>query len=311
MKTTFILTGILFLLIPFELNSLYSKNLTQSSGSVAGITNRVAEVSNSVTVGVNGSTLNLFGYSSPKAVVTFEGMGVFEETSANDDGYFEFNVRFSSSLTREACLSSKDQFGRTSSPVCLPPFPIGDNVKVGPVIMSPTVSLDKKDYFINDEVLLSGQTVPNTEVDLSVFGDAGTKSQVRIIKSVEAFTFPKLKINSDSKGNFSVNLPSSTPEKFRLFAQVNFKKYISSDSNQLNLEILPIWMIIIRFFLFLFSFIQPRLLEILIVAEIIYIIYVLNKHIQTKAMVLYRDSLLMIRENHLPEIEEEEPLIKY
>lgn len=308
MRITLFLTSLLFLLIPFELRTLYSKKLAQNHGTVAGI-----ETNNSVTVGANigSSVLSLFGYTSPKAVVTFEGMGVFEETSSNDEGYFEFDVRFSSSLTREACLSSKDQFGRVSSPACLPTFPTGDNVRVGPVIMPPTVSLDKKDYFIDDEVFLSGQAVPNTEIDLSVFGDVGTKTYFSLVKPVEAFTFPKLKVFSDDKGNFSINLPSSTSEKFRLFAQTNYKKFISSNSNKLNFEILPIWMIIIKFFLFLFSFIQPRLLEIAIVLEITYILYVLKSHFQEKTITLYRSRLPMIEKHNLPALEEKMALIKY
>ena len=67
-------------------------------------------------------------------------------------------------------------------------------------------------------------------------------------------------------------------------------------------------MIIIKFFLFLFSLIKPRLLEILIIAEIIYIIYVIKGHIQGKAIILYERYLPTIEESHLPEIEEEKSL---
>ena len=186
-------------------------------------------------------------------------MGIFDQTTADGKGYFQFNNRFSPFSKREACLSSKDQFGRLSSPVCLPPFPVDYNVSIGPVIMPPTVSLDKKDYFMGDQVMLSGQAVPNTEVKLSVFGDNKNKFEARstkietnsnfkirilkiisdfgfrissfaFIKPVEAFTFPELTAKSDDKGNFSVNLPSSNPEKFRLFAQTDFKKSISPKS---------------------------------------------------------------------------------
>ena len=190
-------------------------------------------------------------------------------------------------------MSSKDQFGRLSSPLCLPPFPVNYNVSIGPVIMPPTVSLDKKDYFMGDQVILSGQAVPNSEVNLAMFTNNNQSLLSRIyhlsssiIRPVEAFSFPQLNIVSDSKGNFSVNLPSSGPEKFRLFAQTDFKKSVSPNSVKLNLEILPVWMMIVKFFLFLFSLIRPRLLEILIIAEIIYIIYVIKSHIQSKAIIL-------------------------
>lgn len=296
MKRLFI--TFLLVIIPLQLGFLYLKMPLQSPGTVAG-------VENSVFIGDH--RFNLFGYSSPHAFVTLEGMGIFDQTTADENGYFEFANRFSPFSSREACLSSKDQLGRISSPVCLPPFPINSDVSIGPVILPPTVSLNKKDYFMGDEVMLSGQAVPNTEVKLSIFGDnSGSKLLSKIyhlssfIKPVEAFTFPELVAKSDGKGNFSINLPSSNPEKFRLFAQTDFKKSISANSIKLNLEILPIWMIIVKFFLFLLALIQPRLLEIIIVLEIIYIIWVLRGHLENKAIVLYQNHLPVVEESHFP-----------
>ncbi|KKT48004.1 MAG: hypothetical protein UW37_C0001G0009 [Candidatus Gottesmanbacteria bacterium GW2011_GWA2_44_17] len=288
------LVSLLLILIPLQLGFLYLKNPSQLSGTVAGISRAASNIENSVSIGE--FRFSLFGYTSPKALVTIEGMGIFDQTVANDKGYFQFNNRFSPFSSREACLNSKDQFGRLSSPLCLPPFPVNYNVDIGPVIMPPTLSLDKQDYFVDDEVILSGQAVPNTQVNLSMFGNT-QKSNLALIKSVEAFTFPLLDIRSDSKGNFSISLPSSSPEKFRLFAQTDFKKSVSPNSVKLNLEILPIWMIIIKFFLFLLSLLRPRLLEITIIAEIIYIFYILKGHFQKKAIVLYQSCLPSIEED--------------
>ncbi len=335
-----ILLTLLLVLIPLQLGFLYLKNPSEQSGIVAGIKSRSAnEIINSAYIGE--FRFSLFGYTSPFALVTFEGMGIFDQTTADDKGYFVFNNRFSPFSKREACLSSKDQFGRLSSPVCLPPFPVNYNISIGPVIMPPTVSLDKKDYFMGDEVMLSGQAVPNTDVKLSVFGDDKNKlealnyksqisakrfkfkilnlfgtwdlgfriSDFSLVKSVEAFTFPELTTRSDDKGNFSINLPSSTPNKFRLFGQTDFLKSLSSNSVKLSLDILPIWMIIVKFFLFLFSLIKPRLLEILILAEIIYIIYVIKSHIQNKAIILYERHLPAIEESHLPTLDNKQDTI--
>ena len=336
-----LLLTFLLVLIPLQLGFLYLKNPLESSGTVAGIKSQSVDIINSAYIGE--FRFSLFGYTSPYAIVTFEGMGIFDQTTANNKGYFEFNNRFSPFSKREACLSSKDQFGRLSSPVCLPPFPVNYNVSIGPVIMPPTVSLDKTDYFMGDQVVLSGQAVPNTDVKLSVFGEdgkmneliakenvipaeAGIQTKITIqkgnyrldpllqgddksnifffIRPVEAFTFPELTAKSDDKGNFSINLPSSTPNKFRLFGQTNFKKSISSNSVKLSLDILPVWMIVVKFFLFLFSLIRPRLLEMTIILEILYILYVLRSHFQGKAIVLYQSQLPVIEESHLPEIEE-------
>ena len=297
MKKSLLIIGLLIILIPLQLSFLYLSNSLKHSGSVAGLTNyQSASVNNSVFIG--GSRLNLFGYTSPQGIVTFEGLGIFEQTTANNDGYFVFDVRFSPLISREACLSSKDQLGRISSPVCLPPFPEGDDVNVGPVIIPPTLSLDKKDYFMGDEVILSGQAIPNTEVTLFVFGD---DKNFQVIKQVEAFTFPELLTQTDKEGNYSVNLPSSNPKKFRLFAQVNYNKSISANSTKLSLEILPFWIFIVRLFVSLLALIKPRLLEIAIISEIIFVLLMLLRH-QNKAIVLYK--------NKLPIIKEESPLLQ-
>jgi len=296
-KKSLLIIGLLIILIPLQLSFLYLSNSLKHSGSVAGLTNyQSASVNNSVFIG--GSRLNLFGYTSPQGIVTFEGLGIFEQTTANNDGYFVFDVRFSPLISREACLSSKDQLGRISSPVCLPPFPEGDDVNVGPVIIPPTLSLDKKDYFMGDEVILSGQAIPNTEVTLFVFGD---DKNFQVIKQVEAFTFPELLTQTDKEGNYSVNLPSSNPKKFRLFAQVNYNKSISANSTKLSLEILPFWIFIVRLFVSLLALIKPRLLEIAIISEIIFVLLMLLRH-QNKAIVLYK--------NKLPIIKEESPLLQ-
>ena len=251
-----LLLTVLLVLLPLQLGFLYLNPPPESQGTVAGIKSQSTDIVNSAFIGE--FKFSLFGYTSPYAVVSFEGMGIFDQTTANKVGYFEFNNRFSPISRREACLNSKDQFGRLSSPVCLPPFPVDYNVSIGPVIMPPTVSLDKTDYFMGDQVMLSGQAVPNTEVNLSVFGqDKDSRGLLAdfhgLVRPVEAFTFPELTAKTDSKGNFSINLPSSTPEKFRLFAQTNFKKSISPNSVKLSLDILPVWMVIVKFFLFYFA----------------------------------------------------------
>ena len=286
----FLLFILILILLPLQLGFLYLKNPPESPGTVAGISQTASNIKNSVSIGE--FRFSLYGYTSPLALVTFEGLGIFDQTTADDKGYFQFNNRFSPFSSREACLSSKDQFGRLSSPVCLPPFPVDYNVTIGPVIISPTVSLNKTDFFLGDQVVLSGQAIPNSEVNLAIFNENGGWG---LIKPVEAFSFPKLTSKSDNMGNFSINLPSSSPEKYRLFAQVNYIKSISPNSVKLNLEILPIWMIIVKFFLFLFALFKPRLLEILILAEIIYIIYVIKIHIQSKAIVLYQSHLPVLK----------------
>lgn len=295
----------LVIAIPFQLIFLYGKNI-DNSGAIAGIQNQQT-IDVKVTATIGDSHLTLYGYTSPQALVTLEGMGILDHSYADNEGYFQFSTLFLSNSSREACLSSKDPLGRLSSPVCLPPFPAGNDVSVGPVIMPPTLSLNSQNYYMGDQVILSGQAIPNTEVSLSMFGNNNETSNFALIRPVEAFTFPELKVKSDEKGNFSITLPSSNPNRFRLFAQANFMKSVSTNSINLNFDIFPIWMVIVRYFLFFISLIYSRLLEIAILIEITYILYTIRVRLHEKAIIVHQSNLPMVENNDL----NKKSLIKY
>ncbi len=296
----FLIISLFFFALPFQLLHLYSTTENQNSSDVAGIqTREPEEIINWVAIGDYRFTL--FGYTSPFAVVTFNGQGIHDETIADSTGYFEMANRFSPFSPREACLSSKDQLGRISSPVCLPPFPTKYTVSIGPVIIPPTLSLNREVYYIDDQVVLSGQTVPNSEIDLSVFTKEGPS--LSVIKPVEAFSFPALAAKSDSKGNFSLSLPSSSAQSFRIFAQTDFKDRNSAESIKLNFQIYPVWMVIVRFFIFLIEMIKSRLLEILIAIEIVYLAWFMLRYWThpsriNRAIMLVPQESMVIREPH-------------
>lgn len=258
----------------------------------------------------------LFGYTSPYALVTINGMGIFDQTYSDKTGYFEFTNRFSPLAPREACLTSLDQFGRTTAPTCIPPFPIQYDIQIGPILIPPTISLDKGGYYQGDEIKLSGQTIPNSELAVSTFVDERRSIfsflSYGFAKPVEAFTFPKLTAKSDDKGNFSLAFPSSHPEFFRVFAQTSFDNGISPESVRLNLKIFPIWMIIVQFLLLLFSLLRSRLLEIIILTEVIaltifFLRRYLHPHVIAKnralairelSSIVTEETSLMLSENH-------------
>jgi len=290
---------LLAVIVPFQLTYLYARQ-ENTDGSVAGIKTTPSEaVLNSVYIGQYHFTL--FGYTSPKALVTIDGQGIYDQTNADDEGYFKFDNRFSPYSPREACLSAKDQFGRITAPTCLPPFPVKYNVNIGPVLIPPTISLNKDIYYMNDEIILSGQTVPDSDVNLSVFTKNSSLSSslsskifhlTSIIKPVSAFTFPLLAAKSDKGGNFTLSLPSSNPENFRLFAQTGFDRSISAESIKLNFKVYPIWMVIINFFLMFFNLIKPRLLEIIILGEILYLAFAVLHYL---SLIHHRRMAIVLR----------------
>lgn len=306
---------IVFLLITIPINISYLYLFKEKNqGDIAGIENNYQQSSVINSVYIGEFRFTLFGYTSPFAEVSFSGQGIADQTIADSTGYFEFKNRFSPFSPREACLNAKDQFGRISSPVCLPPFPVQYNVKIGPIIMPPTISVDKNNYFVGDEIILTGQTIPNEQVNLSVFtsqlkkGESLTKI-IPVIKTVEAFSIPKITTKSDNKGNFSVSLPSSSAQAYRLFTQVGYKNNYSPHSLLLKIKVEPVWMIIIKFFSLIFNLIKPRILEIIIAGEIIALLIYIAKTVlhpyylkNKKAIVLYQ--------SFLPEIKKESPLLK-
>lgn len=235
---------------------------------------QASDVQVSATVGE--AQFTLYGYSSPQAKISMTGVGIYDQTVADDEGFFEFKNRFSPLSPREACITAQDQFGRLSPPTCLPPFPSKHNVTIGPVLLPATLSFSDAYYFIGDEVVLSGQTIPNSNVELSLFNDQN--QSISLIGKVYAES-SRYQLKSDSKGNFSVALPSSEASSYRLFTLAKFQKETSPKSLTLYFKVLPTWMIIIKFFMFMWQIALGRALEIIILAGLISLaLYIFHHH---------------------------------
>ena len=95
-------------------------------------------VTQSVFIGKN--KFFLYGYTTPTSLITLTGQGISAQSQFKEAGYFEFSGVFSPLVKREVCLISFDNVGRRSFPSWLPPFPLDYEVKIGPVIMAPTIS---------------------------------------------------------------------------------------------------------------------------------------------------------------------------
>ena len=195
-------------------------SLITETGQVAG-----EKVTVSFFIGAEGR-FSIFGYTSPAALVSLDAIGSHDDTYANSDGFFVFYNRSAPLFPQESCLTAQDQLGRLSNPICLAPFPNDYYVEVGPIILPPTTSLDKNNYYIGDEVLLTGQTIPNTNVSLSMFTQEVQNSKFK----VQNYLFDKLKILSLSKDNskliiFNFELQFSTFH-FKLLTQTKLSYHI-------------------------------------------------------------------------------------
>lgn len=276
---------------------------TPANNQILGVVHIPLNVMVSASIGSYHFTL--FGYASPAALVTIEGMGIFDQTYSRSDGYFEFENRFSPFSSREACLTAQDQFGRISNPTCIPPFTTSKDVTIGPVLLPPTISLDKSDYFMGDEIIVTGQTIPNSDLQVSTFIDEkrsvfnylAQRLKIVLIRPVEALTFPLLQTKADEKGNFSLSLPSSNPDFFRVFLQTTYDKSLSPRSITLSLKVLPIWMILIKLFGILFVLIKSRLIEITIIAQAVFLlIYFIRLFFHP--FILARQRAIVLREKY-------------
>lgn len=208
----------------------------------------------------------VYGYTAPYSQVHVESVRVFGKTVSDIDGYFEFEKLPVSEEAKEVCLITIDGEKRTGFPVCVVIPERNSTDEIGPIILSPTLSVSNNLLWEGDQARASGRTIPGATVivsyfespadSLSVFFDrimAQVLPRVALAKQVPLLTVP-----SDRKGNFSVNLPSSKVAFYRIFSKAIYNKESPSPkSTTLTFLVGSFWSFWIRFIL-------PKLLLLLI-----------------------------------------------
>lgn len=265
------------------------------------------QVSTVVQGGIDGAyKFTLSGYSSPHALINMANADNNYQTTANDNGFFEFNNHSLPISAKEICLTAQDQFGRVSTPTCIPPLPNKYNPVIGPVLLPSTLSFDKKNYSVGDRIILSGQTIPNSEIDISLFNDR-KKSFIDYIMSLfnshfnHDTNFPSYQLKSDQKGNFSAILPSSQISTYRLFTQAQYasenvvKKDSSPKSLTLRFTVLPAWMTPIENIFPIWQIVESRLFEIIMLILIIIIAIYFTYH-----FLHHKKIMAIILKEHFP-----------
>lgn len=197
-------------------------------------------------------TLN--GYTSPHARVVLEGQGIYDETYADENGRFVFYNRFSPLSSREACLTAHDTDGRSSVPLCLPPFSVLKNVTIGPILLPPTVSVNQDIYLAHDYGILSGKAAPESQVTIDMYADTQAQKINLLAKA-------------DTDGNYSVTLPTEQEKTMRLYSINEYKDLVSAKSNTLTMFILPIWQVILKWFVRIIGLLKGYLLPLIVLIE--------------------------------------------
>lgn len=269
----------------------------------------------SATIGIPKMTL--WGYGPANSVVEVVGTGVDQQTTSQSDGYYSFDLIYLHDTLSfpELCITAVDSDGRVTPPTCIPPIEEGNYFyNVGPVILPPTISLGAPETNPGSQVSAQGTTIPDTEIVIKLAQGETGKTSFKLVSEVLAFYIPSYTVTSDSKGNYSFNMPVKPGRIWRVFAFNNYEGNPSPKSNTLVLKTMTTSAFIIKtsltFLGSLFKWPGVILLElilILILAVIVYAIFRKNdkkshsyKHVKdnqnySKESKKYQEYLLKIR----------------
>jgi len=257
---------------------------------------------------------------------------MYIDTTADNTGYFEFVNYLRQTLIEDICLMAQDQLGRVTMPVCIPPIPDNENQSIGPVLMPPTISLNSDSFFSGDSILLTGQTTPHSEINLSLFSDQSRTGYMAVINEKNllkrtflafslvssnlnpvrpsyALTLPKKQAKTDANGEFSLRLPSEESQFYRTFAQTIFKKDYSLKSITLNFNVLPGWFTLIKGLIGFLNGLKYRIAEIIIMSQVLVIFALLMRH-YLRPHVIARMRALAVMEHPLPVLTSHELLLQ-
>lgn len=291
----------IFLLLLISISFLLPHKKTFAIGKIKG----ESVVSAFIQGTIPGVKMSIYGYSSPKATVQLFGNGFSEETTTKEDGYFIFNDKFYPFSPKEICLTSQDVFGRITNPVCIPPVTEKKQFEIGPIILPPTISLNKGDYKIGENAILTGQGVPNKEVFISFFTKNEINKTLSLVKDTYAYSIPKLSAKTDKNGDFSISIPTNSENQIKSFAQIDFDGNNSYKSTTLTINIYTFWIFILTLLKTIFKEIINHLLEIVVFIELIILLLrlykalIVNKNTNVNKSLMILDHSITISEHQI------------
>ena len=245
----------------------------------------------SISAQIGQSSLTIYGYTSPNSRVELKSSRVFDLTFSNELGYFEFDKTLLPQNPSELCLSSTDNHNRQTPPVCIPPPPNTNyHTQIGPIIIAPTITLDSGKISPNTTIPASGQTIPNTPIEIFFFQKAD-KAPI-FPKEAHALSLPKLSSISNSSGNFSFNLPTTYSTSYRLFVSTLIPQLgPSPKSNTLNFHLPSLFFLFWQEYSLLIIMLPLFLLTLAIFC---YLVYQDKKPIKRYLPAFYPKSLMLL-----------------
>ncbi|MFH1601463.1 MAG: hypothetical protein ABIB61_00720 [Candidatus Shapirobacteria bacterium] len=208
------------------------------------------EFTTKVSARVGGCLFDIEGLTSAFARVEFSSSqgNVNLETIADDQGIFHFYNALMPLYSGDFCFTAIDTQNRSSAPVCFSPPAAETYTSISGIILPPTISIEKGVYWLGEENSAEGATVPSSEVRVFLFED--NKIYFWSIlgrlfsRPILAREGPNLEIKSDSRGDFSFNLPTDKPSVWKLYVgatKTQLGENPSPKSNTIQFAALSFW----------------------------------------------------------------------
>lgn len=213
--------------------------------------------------------LTIYGYGPINSEVTLKGFGVSEKVISNSDGLFRFTEIYSLTYTYpELCIQAVDDKNRTTQPSCIPALPSNSLIplEVGPVLLSPTISISENKVKEGGMAVLSGKTTPNTKVNIFIAKRTPTLNKIALVREANAYSLPTVDTKSNEKGEYELSLPTGESADFKMFASTKFGVDNSAKSNTLTFSVLTE---LKTFLQELIAFIMQNKLIAFIIAEVV------------------------------------------
>jgi len=184
-------------------------------------------------------TLSIYGYGPVEAEVSLTGIGVSERVVSQKNGFFRFDSIYSySAFYPELCLQAIDSEKRVTQPSCIPALPLDTNIplEVGPILLSPTISLDKNNVVVGDTSLVTGFSIPDSKVNVYIAKDQG--SSLSLVNTVNAYYIPDYEVQTKNDGSYEFSLPSLDATTYKLFASGRIGEDLTAKSTTLTYSVI-------------------------------------------------------------------------
>ena len=237
-------------------------------------------IDNFATIGM--SYLSVYGYGPINSDITLQGYGVSENVTSDSTGLFRFNSVYNFSYTYpELCLQAVDNQNRVTQPTCIPALPNNSIIplEVGPILLSPTLSLTSNKIVEGGESYLTGKTTPNTDVFIYLARNK-VNNILSFVPTVDAYSLPVINTTSNEVGEFDINMPTSDTASYELqttykvFASTKFGGNLSAKSNTLQFVVISS---IKSFFQRLLDFLLQNKIMVFIVSQVLLLIILFYK----------------------------------